>query len=141
MGLTVSTENAVLAGEERSVKLETEARAVLAGGERSVIVKASAALLKFFNTKGATVLRAVSSEFRDDIAAFPWDDQAHTAITGTNIVRWLACFPDTRAANFTDTTVPAEVFVHLRDIVKLSMARSCYPVLAFFTENYSNLTF
>lgn len=49
--------------------------AVLAGGERSVIV-ATAALLAFFNTKGAAVLRAASFEFRDAVAAYPWDDQS-----------------------------------------------------------------
>lgn len=47
--------------------------AVLTGGERSVIVVA-ASLLGFFNTKEAAVLRTVSSEPRDAIATFLWND-------------------------------------------------------------------
>jgi hypothetical protein len=42
------------------------------GGERSVIV-VTTSLLGYFDMKGATVLRAISSELRDAIVAFPWE--------------------------------------------------------------------
>jgi hypothetical protein len=51
-----------------------ELAAVFAGGEQSVIDVEALALLRFFRMKGATVLRAVSTEHRDAIAAFNWND-------------------------------------------------------------------
>jgi len=111
--------------------------AVLAGGERSVIAVEASVLLSFFHMKGAMVLRAVSSELRDAIAAFTWNDES--SFDGNRVVQWRACFPNARTANLCDTTVQAEAFVLLRDLVSLDLTDSCFPVEAFVDEHYPRL--
>lgn len=121
-----------------------EPAAVLAGGERSVIVVTTAALLGFSCMEEATVLRAVSSDFRDATAAFIWDDIA--CIEGSRVVQWRACFPNAQRASVfrarvrPSSTVPAEAFVHLRGIVTLKLSLSCFPVAALVAEQYAQLT-
>lgn len=110
--------------------------AQLSGGERSVIVVTSA-LLNSFDIKGATVLRAVSSEFRDAIASFPWDDQCAHVIT--HIVKWRLCFRNARVANLSDRIVPYEAFVFLRDVATLNLARSNFPMAALCASHYPKL--
>jgi len=79
---------------QRNMRQNTaEPAAVLAGGERSVVVVSSAALLRFFCMKGATALRAVSSELRDAIAAFAWINEMTLRIHGRHIMQWRICFP------------------------------------------------
>jgi Leucine-rich repeat (LRR) protein len=116
--------------------ISTESAAVLAGGERSVI-NFTPALLSFSDMKGATVLRAVSSEIRDAVATFPWND--HTRVPA-HVVQWRLCFPSAWVANLSDTTVLAEAFVRLRNIVKLNLARSRFPVAVFVAGHYPQLS-
>jgi hypothetical protein len=90
--------------------------------------------------KGATVLRAVSSELRDAIAAFTWNDANKLFLDRSYVMKWRACFPNARAANLRNTTVPAEAFVLLRDLVTLDLQFSDYSAAALVAEHYSRLT-
>jgi hypothetical protein len=116
-----------------------EPLAVLAGGERSVIIK-TAALLYFVGMKESTVLRLVSSEFRDAIAAFPWGDQALTFIAHSHILHWRFCFPNARAAILINTSVPSSAFQRLQGVEKLNLMFSTFSVAAFVAEHYPRLT-
>jgi hypothetical protein len=122
---------------DRNMRLNRQPAAVLAGGERSVIVVTSAALLGLFCMEGATLLRAVSPEFRDVIATFTWNDDITEIL---DVTRWLVCFPNARAANFYEATVPAKAFVRLRDVAKLDLSYACFPKAAFVAEHYPRLT-
>jgi hypothetical protein len=110
--------------------------AVLGGGERSVIAF-TVALLSFFNMKRATVLRAVSSELRDAITAFPWDENTHVP---AHIVQWRASFPNAKAANLNHTIMPAEAFEHLQGLTMLNLVRSRFTEAALFACDYPLLT-
>ena len=70
----------------------------LAGDEgRTLLAECPGALLQFFNTPGACVLRLVCREFRAEVAAYPWEDMK-TVILGS-IGAWRACLPRARRAN------------------------------------------
>jgi hypothetical protein len=96
-------------------------------------------LLCFFNTKEATALRAVSVEFRDTTATFPFFDEK-THIPGKYIRRWHSCFPNARAARFCDTVIPAVDFKRLRDLEKLDFCfGSRFSMAAFLVTDFHRL--
>ena len=73
-------------------------RMTLAGGEgHTLLAECPGALLQFFDTPGACVLRLVCCEFQAAVAAHPWEDR-DTVIQGC-IGAWRACFPRARCAN------------------------------------------
>ena len=121
--------------QRRNTRLNTaQPAAALAGGERSVII-ITTALPSFFNMQGAAVLRTVTSELRDAIAAFPWDAAQSTGVIG-HVVQWRSCFPSARKANLRGKVVPSEAFVCLRDIARLNLKRSHFPTAALLTDHY-----
>jgi hypothetical protein len=107
-------------------------RAVLAGGAgRTLLAECPGALLQFFDTPEACVLRLVFREFQAAVAAHPWEDR-ETVILGS-IGGWRACFPRARCANVrmwaTDgvvrrhTPVVDADFVHFVGLWELNMRR------------------
>ena len=71
---------------------------MLAGNEgRTLMAECPGALLQFFDTPGACVLRLVRREFQAAVAAYPWEDMK-TVILGS-IGGWRTCFPRARCAN------------------------------------------
>ena len=73
-------------------------RMTLAGGKgRTLLAECPGALLQFFDTRDACVLRLVCREFQAAVAAHPWEDR-DTVILGS-IGGWRACFPRARCAN------------------------------------------
>ena len=74
------------------------ARITLAGGKgHTLLAECPGALLQFFDTPGACVLRLVCRELQAAVAAHPWEDRK-TVILGS-IGGWRACFPRARCAN------------------------------------------
>ena len=74
------------------------ARLALAGGAgHTLLAECPSALLDFFDTPEACVLRLVCREFQAAVAAHPWEDR-ETVILGS-IGAWRACFPRARCAN------------------------------------------
>ena len=73
-------------------------RMTLAGGKgHTLLAERAGALLQFFDTPEACVLRLVCREFQAEVAAYPWEDR-ETVILGS-IGGWRACFPRARSAN------------------------------------------
>ena len=73
-------------------------RIILAGSVgRTLLAECPSALLEFFDTPEACVLRLVCREFQAAVAAHPWEDM-ETVIQGS-IGGWRACFPRARCAN------------------------------------------
>ena len=106
----------------------------LAGDEgRTLLAECPGALLQFFDTPEACVLRLVRREFQAAVAAHPWDDR-ETVILGS-IGGWRACFPRARCANVQmdghitsrSTTVVDADFVHFVGLWELDMT-SCQAV-------------
>jgi hypothetical protein len=64
---------------------------------RTLLAECRSALLDFFFTDEACVLRLVCREFKDAVAAHPWYDRC-TLIAGS-IAKWRSCFPLARCAN------------------------------------------
>ena len=112
-------------------------RMTLAGGRgRTLLAECPGALLQFFDTPGACVLRLVRREFQAAVAAHPWEDR-ETVIQGS-IGGWGACFPRARCANvrmedWVDGTVVRRTpvvdadFVHFVGLWELNMD-SCKAV-------------
>ena len=72
-------------------------RMTLASGEgHTLLAECPGALLQFFDTPGACVLRLVCRELQAAVAAYPWEDR-ETVILGS-IGAWRACFPRARRA-------------------------------------------
>ena len=99
-------------------------RIALAGDVgRTLLAECPGALLKFFSTRGACVLRLVCREFQAAVAAHPWEDMA-TVILGS-IGWWRACFPRARCANVNKYSRVAPVvdadFVHFVGLWELNM--------------------
>ena len=70
----------------------------LAGGTgRTLAAECPGALLQYFSTPEACVLRLVCRELQAAVAAHPWEDRK-TVIKGS-IGNWRACFPRARCAN------------------------------------------
>jgi len=107
-------------------KMKQPSSIVFAGGDRSVITAAGDALLEFFDTKKATLLRAVSRELRAKVADHPWDDQ-ESIIRGAHVVGWHACFPHLHVVNLSKQVVPVEAFEHLRKFSKLNLSFAQFP--------------
>ena len=63
----------------------------------SVLSHCYGALLPMFDTKEATTLRQLCTEFKTTVADFPWEDE-ETVIKGS-VASWRACFPRARWAN------------------------------------------
>ena len=79
------------------------ARFALAGDSgRTLLAECPGALLAFFFTPEACVLRLVCREFQAAVAAHPWEDR-ETVIQGS-IGAWRASFPQARCANVCKTT-------------------------------------
>ena len=73
-------------------------RTTLAGGMgHTLLAECPGALLQYFDTPDACVLRLVCREFQAAVAAHPWVDR-ETVILGS-IGGWRACFPRARCAN------------------------------------------
>ena len=73
-------------------------RITLAGGSgRTLLAECPGALLQYFDTSEACVLRLVRREFQAAVAVHPWEDR-ETVILGS-IGAWRACFPRARCAN------------------------------------------
>lgn len=64
---------------------------------RTVLSQAKSALLLFFTTPEACILRSLCREFREAVSDHPWKD-SETVILGS-IRAWHACFPCARVAN------------------------------------------
>ena len=108
----------------------------LAGGEQGTLLsEAGPALLPFFNTRDACVLRLVCQEFLAAVREYPWAD-GKTAIQGS-IAAWRSCFPRALSANiqrmdwagFNQRWAPVvdADFVHFEGLRKLRMG-SCTSV-------------
>ena len=101
-------------------------RMTLASGEgHTLLAECPGALLQYFDTPGACVLRLVCREFQAAVAAHPWEDRK-TVIKG-RIGRWRACFPRARCANVDKAhrsipVVDAD-FVHFVGLWELNMAQ------------------
>ena len=102
----------------------------LAGGKgRTLLAECPGALLQFFDTRKACVLRLVCREFQAAVAAHPWEDRA-TVILGS-IGAWRACFLRARCANvdfnehvagLRHTPVVDADFVHFVGLWELNMS-------------------
>ena len=97
----------------------------LAGGAgRTLLAECPGALLQFFDTPDACVLRLVCREFQAAVAAHPWEDR-ETAILGS-IDGWRACFPRARCASVNNFYRRAPVvdgdFVHFVGLWELDMS-------------------
>ena len=64
----------------------------------SVLSHCSGALLPFFDTKEATVLRLLCREFKEAVGQIPWEDEK-TVIKGS-VAAWRACFPQGQAGKY-----------------------------------------
>ena len=105
-------------------------RAVLAGvAGRTLLAECPGALLQFFDTPEACVLRLVCRELQAAVAAHPWEDR-DTVILGS-IGAWRACFPRARCANvrydeetqgWRHTPVVDADFVHFVGLWELDMS-------------------
>ena len=74
------------------------ARSALAGSAgRTLLAECPCALLEFFGTPEACVLRLVCRELQAAVAAHPWEDME--AVIRGSIGAWRACFPRARRAN------------------------------------------
>ena len=99
-------------------------RVMLAGGKgRTLLAECPGALLQFFDTRQACLLRLVCREFQAAVAAHPWEDRA-TVIKGS-IGAWRASFPRARCANVDKlhrrTPVVDADFVHFVGLWELNM--------------------
>ena len=110
----------------------------LAGGKgRPLLAECPGALLQYFDTRVACLLRLVCREFQAAVAAHPWEDR-ETVILGS-IGGWRACFPRARCANVRtydwpsgegvvrSTPVADSDFVHFAGLWELDMT-NCMAV-------------
>ena len=87
-----------------------------------------AGILGFFDTREAGAIRLICTEFRDAVAAVPWEDE-QTRIS-RNVGGWRACYPRATKANISvefsepqlhNAIVDAD-FVHFEGIHTLDMS-------------------
>ena len=114
----------------------------LAGGKgRTLLAECPGALLQFFDTRDACVLRLVCREFQAAVAAHPWEDR-DTVILGS-IGGWRACFPRARCANvrfyenapgWRHTPVVDADFVHFVGLWELDVSGSTEVTDAAFVH-------
>ena len=109
----------------------------LAGDEgRTLLAECPGALLQYFDTRKACVLRLVCRDFQAAVAAHPWEDR-ETVILGS-IGGWRACFPRARCANVRERAPDEDMvvrrspvvdadFVHLVGLWELNMT-ACWAV-------------
>jgi len=116
---------------------------VLRNGWDSIVETYTHALLRFFTTKEARVLRTVCSEFTDAVAITPWHDMTSrigspsayrlTSVTD-RLERWRQCFPAAIGAKVKDTshlcTTDFEFFAGLQSL-DISLCWGYEPVEAF----------
>lgn len=91
----------------------------------SLLAHTKGAILQFFTTKDATVLRSVCRELKNAVAEYTWADEE--TLVKSRVYSWKTCFPCAVAVNVSGTDVQNEDFQHFAALHSLKM-RGCLIV-------------